>query len=100
MGFNERVLSGNPFAELGFKGLFAMLQPSLGLPSLKGLVMLGRQNDGVELACFLYENRFAFGLGAETAKSVLGFGGGDVHFEPPIGLAILAILVVLGLEFV
>jgi hypothetical protein len=48
----------------------------------------------------LYENRFAFGLGAETAKSVLGFGGGDVHFEPPIGLAILAILVVLGLEFV
>ena len=69
--------------------------PSAALPL--GLVKtsywaIGREDHGLELAGFLLEHRFALGLGAEAAKAVLGFCGGDAHGGLPGCLAILAII--------
>jgi hypothetical protein len=68
--------------------------PSAALPL--GLVKtsywaIGREDHGLELAGFLLEHRFALGLGAEAAKAVLGFCGGDAHGGLPGCLAVLAI---------
>jgi hypothetical protein len=41
--------------------------------------LLSRQNDGVYLPRFFYKHGFALGKGANAAKTVFGFGGGDLH---------------------
>ena len=46
---------------------------------------------GVELTRLFHEYRFAFGLGGQATKSVLGFGGSDAHGGILKEMAILAI---------
>jgi hypothetical protein len=57
---------------------------------LQGVVMLGRDDHGIELARLLYEHRFALGVGRKTTESVLGFSGSDSHEGLQKCLAILA----------
>ncbi len=91
MRLETRVLDGDPVTILGFERLLARSSARLVVVGLQRLVLLGREDHGVELAGLFHEDRSALGLGAEAAKAVLGFRGGDAHDGLPGCLAILAI---------
>ena len=46
---------------------------------LQGVVMLGRDDHGIELARLLDEHRFALGVGGKTTEPILRFSGRDSH---------------------
>jgi hypothetical protein len=75
--FYPSVLFGNPIAKFSFKLFFARCQAAAVLVGLQRPVLLSRQNDGVYLPRFFYKHGFALGKGANAAKTVFGFGGGD-----------------------
>ena len=91
MRVEKSILDSYPITVLGFERLLARRYACLVLVGLEGLVLLGREDHSVELASLFHEHGFALGLGAEAAKAVLGFCGGDAHGGLPGCLAILAI---------
>jgi hypothetical protein len=88
--FNQGVLRIDPVAELGFERRLARRHGAFGLASLQSLIVLNGEDDRVNQTGLLHKHRLAFGLGADTAKTVFGFSSGDTHGDL-LWMAILAI---------
>jgi len=88
--FDAGVFTGDPVPELGFEPLLAPGAAGLVVVGLQRVVVLRRENHGVELPSLSDEHRFTLGLRRQAAESILGFSGRDAHGGPLKRLAILA----------
>ena len=67
--------STDRISELGFEPLLSPGAAGLVVVGLKGVVVLGGQDHGVQLPRLFDDHRFSLGLGRQTTESLIGFSG-------------------------